>query len=116
MVSANMVCMFPKNASNEMPDINSIVIEFNVMNITITTIMMVKSTIDQHYTLHTHAHAHISVYFTAHTLNSLLTFPKFILLQWNLSVAVTVLGSHLSETASLPGPNEHYIKHCNLPL
>ena len=84
----------------------TIVIEFNVVNITLTTIMIVKSTIDQHYTtLHTHAHAHISVYFTAHTLNSLWTFPKVVLLQWNLSVAVTVLGSHLSETASLPGPN-----------
>ena len=105
MVSANMVYMFLKNASNEMPDINSIVIEFNVVNMTLTTIMIVKRTIDQHYTLHTHAHAHISVYFTAHTLNSLLIFPKLVLLQWNLSVVVTVLDSHLSETASLPGPN-----------
>ena len=36
---------------------------------------------DRHYrsALHTHAHAHISVYFTA-TLNSLFTFPKFFLL------------------------------------
>ena len=105
MVSANMVYMFPKNTSNEMPDINSIVIEFNVVNITLTTIMIVKSTIDQHYKLHTHAHAHISVYFTAHTLNSSRTFSKVVLLQWNLSVAVTVIGSYLSETASLPGPN-----------
>ena len=35
--------------------------------------MIVKSTIEQYYT---HAHTHISVYFTAHTLN-ILTLPKF---------------------------------------
>ena len=35
------------------------------MNITLATIMIVIGTIDQHYTLRTHAHAHISVYFTA---------------------------------------------------
>ena len=27
--------------------------------------------------------------------------------QWNLSKVVTVLGSHLSKTASLPGPKKH---------
>ena len=36
-------------------------------------------------------------------------------MQWNLSKIVIVLGSHLSKTASLSGPNSIKI-YCNLPL
>ena len=56
-------------------------------------------------------------YYILHLLIPPLIMPPFPL-QWDVSVVVTVLGSHLSTTASLTGPNSTNItlKHCSPPL
>ena len=41
-------------------------------------------------------------------------WPSYI--QWNLSMMVTVFGSHLYKTASLSDPKYIALNHCNLPL
>ena len=53
--------------------------EFNDVNITLATIMIVIGTIDQHYTTHTCTCTYQCL-LHCHTLNSLFTFPKFFLL------------------------------------
>ena len=53
--------------------------EFNDMNITLATIMIVIGTIDQHYTTHICTCTYQCL-LHCHPLNSLFTFPKFFLL------------------------------------